>query len=38
VGKLNAVSEGAAGSDDGVGEAQRANVHGEVYCGRGSHC
>jgi hypothetical protein len=38
VGKLDAVSEGAAGGNDGIGKAQRANVDGEVHCAGQSHC
>ena len=36
-GKLDAIPEGSAGGNDGIGKAQRANVDGEVHCVRHSH-
>ena len=30
--KLDAVAEGSAGGNDGIGKAQGANVDGEVHC------
>ena len=35
--KLDAVTERAAGGNDGIGEAQCANVDGEVYFAGHSH-